>query len=93
MRNSKSQGASIRIIFGFVLLSLVLALGGGLEGDNARSFMADMHTRRVYLDTGLMPIPKGLLDEISEYTGLRAEIMPVSLDQLLASIQDAEKSA
>jgi len=65
----------------------------GLEGDNARSFMADMHTRLVYLDTGLMPIPKGLLDEISEYTGLRAEIMPVSLDQLLASIQDAEKSA
>ena len=63
----------------------------GLQGDNARSFMTEFHTRLVYLNTGLTPIPDSLLGEISEYTGLPVEIMPVSLDQLLAAIQDAAK--
>ena len=64
----------------------------GLRGDNARSFMTEIHTRLVYLDTGLTPILEGLLEEISEYCGLPVEIIPVSLEQLLASIQDAEGS-
>jgi len=63
----------------------------GLEGDNARSFMAEFHTRLVYLDTGLTPVPEELLDEISEYCGLPVEILPVSLDHLHTSILEIEK--
>ncbi len=65
----------------------------GLEGDNARSFMTEFHTKLVYLDTGLSPIPEELLNEISEFCGLPVEIMPVSLNQLLASILEVEKRA
>ena len=63
----------------------------GLEGDNARSFMNDMITKLIYLETGLFPIPESHLDEISVYSGLPVEIMQVSLDQLMAAIKNAEK--
>jgi len=63
----------------------------GLTEDNARSFMSDMFTKFVYLDTGLMPVPEKHLDEISGYSGLPVEILRVSLSQLLTSIKDVEK--
>lgn len=63
----------------------------GLEGDNARSFMKEMHTKLIYLDTGLFPVPESHLDEISGYTGLPVEIMQVSLDQLMVAIKNVEK--
>ena len=63
----------------------------GLEGDNARPFMKEMHTKLIYLDTGLFPVPESHLDEISGYTGLPVEIMQVSLDQLMVAIKNVEK--
>jgi hypothetical protein len=63
----------------------------GLEGDNARSFMRDMHTKLVYLDTGLSPIPESHLDEIAKYSGLPVEIMQVSLDHLVDAITGSGK--
>ncbi len=63
----------------------------GLEGDNARSLMNDMHTKFVYLDTGLSPVPGKHLAEISEYCGLPVEIMKISLNTLMKKIKDADK--
>ena len=61
----------------------------GLEGINARTFMQEMHTRLVYLDTGLVPVPQAELDEIAAYSGLPLEILPTSLDHLQASLKAA----
>ncbi|MBI4913032.1 MAG: DUF1638 domain-containing protein [Acidobacteria bacterium] len=61
----------------------------GLHDENARHFMRDMHTRLVYLDTGLIRVPEEELTEIAQFTGLPVERMQVSLDPLLASLRDA----
>ncbi len=63
----------------------------GLTGENAKSFLRDIHTKMVYLDTGLVPVPEKRLKEISRYSGLQVEILQISLDQLVISIQEAEK--
>ena len=42
----------------------------GLSGEVASSFMRDMHTRLLYVDTGLMPVPETHLAELSAFTGL-----------------------
>lgn len=65
----------------------------GLLGDNAKDFMREMHSRLIYLDTGIIPIPYKNLEEASSYLGLPMEILPVSLEPLLASLQEAARSA
>lgn len=65
----------------------------GLNQKTAKDFFGDMHSRLIYLDTGVKPIPHHLLDEISDFTGLPVEVMKVSLEQLLESIQQALKGA
>ncbi len=61
----------------------------GLQGGTAQDFMKEMHTRLVYLDTELEPVPEKELAEISEYCGLPVERMKVSLEPLLASLMKA----
>lgn len=61
----------------------------GLLGGTAQDFMKEMHTRLVYLDTELVPVPEKELAEISEYCGLPVERMKVSLEPLLASLINA----
>ncbi|MFN7959521.1 MAG: DUF1638 domain-containing protein [Holophagaceae bacterium] len=61
----------------------------GLLGPNAQAFMREMHTRLIYLDTGVLPVPHGELTEAAAYLGLPVEVLPVSLDPLLASLQQA----
>jgi hypothetical protein len=65
----------------------------GLMGPCAREFMREMHTRLVYLDTGLAPVPEGELEEASAFLGLPVEIRPAPLGPLLASLQAAAESA
>jgi len=65
----------------------------GLLGPCAKAFMQEMHSRMIYLDTGLVPVPHAALEEASEFLGLPVEILPVSLDPLLASLQQAARSA
>jgi len=65
----------------------------GLLGPGARTFMQEMHTRLIYLDTGLIPVPQEALAEASEFLGLPVEILPVSLDPLLASLKQAAQAA
>lgn len=65
----------------------------GLLGPCAKTFMQEMHTRLIYLDTGLIPVPHASLSEASEFLGLPVEILPVSLDPLLASLKQAAQAA
>lgn len=52
----------------------------GLNAENAKSFMNEMHTKLIYLDTGSTVVPVDILDEISAYCGLSYEIMRVTLE-------------
>ncbi len=61
----------------------------GLSCENAQSLMRDMHTRLVYLDTGLVPVPEQEMREASEFTGLPWEILPVDLEALRSSLERA----
>lgn len=61
----------------------------GLKGENAISFMKEMHTGLVYIDEGLSDPPLGMLGEISSYSGLSFEIIKISGDPLLEKIESA----
>jgi len=61
----------------------------GLRGDCAREFMREMHSRLVYLDTGLVAVPHAALAEMSEYSGLPLEILAIGLDHLAAALRKA----
>lgn len=65
----------------------------GLLGPCAREFMQELHTRLVYLDTGILPVPHATLAEAGDFLGLPVEVLPVSLDPLLASLQQALQAA
>lgn len=69
----------------------VFAVELGLNLENARSFMKDMHQRLVYLDTGLEPVPAALA-ECSVYCGLPYEILTPSLDTMRVAIDEAMAS-
>jgi hypothetical protein len=65
----------------------------GLEGELAKTFMKEMHTKLVYLDTGVFPVPNDLLEEISQYTGLPVSILQITLDQLAAAIKNTDRTS
>ncbi|MBS1251658.1 MAG: hypothetical protein MAG451_00691 [Anaerolineales bacterium] len=58
----------------------------GLTAEVARDFMDEMHTRLLYLDTGIMPVPEKHLQAVSAYTGLPWEVVTVESDHLLDAI-------
>ena len=61
----------------------------GLGKEVARDLFPEMHTKLLYLDTGLVPVPLEHLEAISEYTGLPWEVMSVDTDRLAAAIREA----
>lgn len=64
----------------------------GLNEDNARDFMTDMHKKLIYLDTGVIDVPEDLLETLSQYCGLPWSVLKVSHENLLQSIlRAAEK--
>ncbi|HOD39355.1 MAG TPA: DUF1638 domain-containing protein [Candidatus Wallbacteria bacterium] len=63
----------------------------GLNERNAKDFMKEMHTKIVYLDTGVSAANGKIISEISEYTGLAVEIKKISLDVFLKTLEDAVK--
>ncbi len=65
----------------------------GLNERTAKDFFGEMHETMIYLDTGIKPVPQHLLNEISDFTGLPVQVLPVSLDKLLETIQEVMKGA
>jgi hypothetical protein len=59
----------------------------GASSVNAQALMAEMHTCLVYLDTGQIPVPREHLADLADFTGLPLEILPVSLEPLLATLR------
>ena len=65
----------------------------GLNESTAKDFFGEMHKSIIYLDTGIKPVPQHLLHEISDFTGVPVQVMPISLDNLIETIQEAAKGA
>lgn len=65
----------------------------GLDREMAHDLMGDNRGVLVYLDTGLLPVPKQQLQEFSSYTGLPWRIDEVSLDIMLATLLAAREEA
>ena len=61
----------------------------GFNQENARSFMRELHTKLIYLDTGVSPVPEKALMAASTFCNLPFEIMSVDLSHLLKVVLDA----
>lgn len=61
----------------------------GLPQDTARSLLQDMHSRMLYLDTGVVAVPERLLEEIHDFSGLPIEVRPTGVDLLRQAIDEA----
>jgi hypothetical protein len=61
----------------------------GLGDADTRDLMREMHTKLLYLDTGIHPVPHDALRRCADAAGLPIEVLDVGLDQLAASIEDA----
>ena len=61
----------------------------GLAPETARSLMREMHTRLLYLDTGLVPVPRVELRAAAAYTGLPWAILSVGLEELRKVLEEA----
>ena len=59
------------------------------KGENSLELMAEKHSKLVYLDTGLTPVPKDDLKAFSEYSGLPWEVMKVNLEPLKKAIRES----
>lgn len=57
----------------------------------AREFMQENMNRLVYLNTGLAPIPKKIISEISDFFDMPINIMEISLTHLSLAVESALK--
>ena len=62
----------------------------GLDKNIIPDFMNDLHSKILYLDTGVIPLPTKDLKAFSDYCNLPYETMKVSLEHLLLSIHETE---
>lgn len=61
----------------------------GLNESVAHALMGEHRGVLVYLDTGLVPVPKEQLQEFSSYTGLPWRVESVPLDHMLEALRAA----
>lgn len=57
----------------------------------ASEFMTEMHTKFIYLNTGISPIPIDTLEAISQYFSLPVEIIDIDLVHLKSAIAEGLK--
>lgn len=67
----------------------VLPAAIGLNDEDTREMMGELHTKLVYVDTGQQEIPHETLAEVTEYAGLPYEVLSIGLDHLNAALQAA----
>lgn len=63
----------------------------GLTDQLAPIFMNDMHSKIIYLDTGVGPVPIQILDNMSKYFNLPYEVMSTDLSTLEEAINNGYK--
>ena len=61
----------------------------GFNHQNAKTFMQEMHSELLYLDTGVCPVPEETLMKVADFCGLPYSVMPVSLVYLHEAIDAA----
>jgi hypothetical protein len=54
--------------------------------ETAQEFMREMHTRLIYLDTGVDEVPEDTLKDIESYLGMPIEVFPAGLDHLKTAV-------
>lgn len=64
----------------------------GLSPDNASDLMGEMHTKLVYLDTGIIPVPYDQIEACSRFCGLPYMVTKTSLVILQDKIVTAMNS-
>jgi len=62
----------------------------GLSPSVARDLMRENRRELVYLDTGLLPVPRAELEGCAAYSGLPWRVEPITLDNLLELLREAE---
>ncbi|MDK9707006.1 MAG: DUF1638 domain-containing protein [Desulforhopalus sp.] len=62
---------------------------GFREPSLAREFMQENRSVLVYIDTGIIPVPQKVLDEIADFFAMPVEVLAVSLDSLRRAIDTA----
>jgi hypothetical protein len=61
----------------------------GLSAENAKSFMREMHTKIIYIDTSVIPVPCETLIEISDYSGLDHQVIKITLDNFINNVNES----
>lgn len=61
----------------------------GFSEHTAKSFMGEMHSKLLYLDTGIVPVPEKALQAAADFCDLPYEIMKVDLQELLKATRKA----
>ncbi|MCP4180973.1 MAG: DUF1638 domain-containing protein [bacterium] len=61
----------------------------GFNSRNIKEFMNEMHSKLIYLDTGLTNIPRKQLEDISELSNLKMDIKKIDLNILTKNINNA----
>lgn len=64
---------------------------GFSDQEVARQFMNEMHTRFIYVDTGVTAVPDQILEEIKSYFQLPCDILKIDLENLENTIKNALK--
>ena len=60
----------------------------GLNEKIGKEIMKEVHDKLVYVDTGIIDVPKKDLDDVSDFTGLNYSIMNINLDILEEKIEE-----
>lgn len=53
--------------------------------------LREVHNQFIYLDTGVMPVPVALLDEISRELEMPMTVLTVGLDRLEQNVANAQE--
>lgn len=60
---------------------------GFTSRETAREFMREMHTRLIYLDTGVEEIPRENLEAVESFLGMPVEVLATGLSRLERSMR------
>lgn len=60
---------------------------GFTSRETAREFMGEMHTRIIYLDTGVEAVPGGILEDVESFLGMPVEVLATGLSHLERSMR------
>lgn len=64
---------------------------GFAGGRGAGEMLREVHTHLIYLDTGVMPVPQALLQEISRELAMPVTVLPTGLNQLEQAVAAAQE--